>query len=264
LDPHGPDLRQGVPLACDQRSGTWAQDALRQSRGPTPFPWTVDLVARQRHGSKSALFEEAIRANLEPQQVFGAEESLARGLHDLNRSVGAMARDLAIIAESLALYVRYFLTMTPPLRESEQQAAHLLGRERFQVFLAQVGRRLASDRRLASEVLRTIAVDNPDLLATAADDAPLRTAASQDAKTDGDAEQPSSPAPRARHLNSTRAMPRFAPKPGSLVLFPRVVCSRDAHGYLGMDCNRFNSEVMAFRWSAVKRLRSPGQQCDHG
>ena len=74
----------------------------------------------------------------------------------------------------LALFVRYFLTITPPLPQSEQEPARLLGRERFQVFVAQVGRRLATDHRLVSEVLETIASNNPDLFATATDDAPLR------------------------------------------------------------------------------------------
>jgi hypothetical protein len=165
-----------------------------------PLARKFDLVARQRHGSKSALFEEAMRANLEPQQVVGPEESLARGLHDLNTTIGTMARDLAIVAESLALYVRYFLTMTPPLPESERQAAHLLGRKRFQVFVAQVGRRIASDHRLASEVLKTIAVNSPDLFAKASDDAALETAGatSTGAKANRQAQDPSSPGPEGK------------------------------------------------------------------
>jgi len=38
------------------------------------------------------------------------------------------------------------------------------------VFVAQIGRRLASDRRLVSDVLESIAVHKPDLFATAIDD----------------------------------------------------------------------------------------------
>ena len=89
--------------------------------------------------------------------------------------VGTVNRDVAIVTETLALFVRYFLTITPPLPQSEQEPARLLGRERFQVFVAQVGRRLATDHRLVSELLETIASNNPDLFATASDDAPLRT-----------------------------------------------------------------------------------------
>jgi hypothetical protein len=162
----------------------------------TPLARKFDLVAQQRHGSKSAMFEDAIRSSLEPQPVDGPEESLARGLGDLKKTVGTMARDLAVVAESLALYVRYFLTMTPPLPQSERQAAQMLGRERFQVFVAQVGRRLAGDHRLVSEVLETIAADNPDLFARATDDAVLKRAAATPASAgaEGDVEHPTSPA----------------------------------------------------------------------
>src|SRR5262245_24257254 len=74
-----------------------------------------------------------------------AEESLARSLDDLKKTIGAMARDLAIVAETLALYVRYFLTMTPPLPQSEHQAAQLLGKQRFHVFVAQVAELSSED-----------------------------------------------------------------------------------------------------------------------
>jgi hypothetical protein len=139
-----------------------------------PLANKFELIARRRHGSKSALLEEALRVSLEPQQVPGVEEVLVRRLDELHKIVGTVNRDVAIATETLALFVRYFLTITPPLPLSEQEPARLLGRERFQVFVAQVGRRLATDHRLVSEVLETIASNNPDLFATATDDTPLR------------------------------------------------------------------------------------------
>ena len=122
-----------------------------------PLARKFELVARQRHGSRSALFEEALRANLEPQQVPGVEEALARRLNELHKVVGAIGRDVALVTETIALFVRYFLTITPPLPQSEQEPARLLGKERYEVFVAQVGKRLASSHRLVSEVLETIA-----------------------------------------------------------------------------------------------------------
>src|SRR5262245_54979286 len=139
-----------------------------------PLARKFDLVARQRLGAKSALVEEALRASLEPQQHQGIEDGLARRLDVLNRAVATVARDVAIATETLALFVRYFLTITPPLPQSEQEPARLLGKERFQVLLAQVGRRLAQDHRLVSEMLETIAANEPDLFATASEDTPLR------------------------------------------------------------------------------------------
>jgi hypothetical protein len=140
-----------------------------------PLARQFDLIARQRHGGKSALVEEALRANLEPERHPGVEEVLARRLDDLSKSVASIRRDVAIATETLALFVRYYLTITPPLPQSEQEPARLLGRERFQVFVAQIGRRLAGDQRLVSEVLETIAANEPDLFATAGDDAPLKS-----------------------------------------------------------------------------------------
>lgn len=139
-----------------------------------PLARKFDLVASQRNGAKSALVEEALRASLEPRQHEGVEDALARRLNEVSKALGTVKRDVAIVTETLALFVRYFLTITPPLPESEQEPARLLGKERFHVFVAQVGRRLASDHRLVSEVLESIAENEPDLFATASDDAPLK------------------------------------------------------------------------------------------
>jgi len=139
-----------------------------------PLARKLDLVAQRRAGAKSALVEEALRASLEPQQHPGVDEGLVRRLNELNKSVASIKRDVAIATETLALFVRYFLTITPPLPQSEQEPARLLGKERFQVFVAQIGRQLAGDHRLVSEVLESIAQNDPDLFATASDDAPLK------------------------------------------------------------------------------------------
>ena len=54
-------------------------------------------------------------------------------------------RNQKILMESLALFVRYQLTITAPLPEADR-AGQALGRERFQRCVDQVGRQLASGR----------------------------------------------------------------------------------------------------------------------
>ena len=137
----------------------------------------LNLVANYRKGAKSALVEEALGRYLNPERNRLLDDAVLRRLDGLTRSVGVVARDVAIATETLSLFVRYFLTITPPLPQAEQDAARALGRQRFEVFVAQVGRRLGSDHRLVSEVLESIAAHNPDLFATATDDAPLKPAA---------------------------------------------------------------------------------------
>jgi hypothetical protein len=153
-----------------------------------PLARKFDQIAKLRNGAKSALVEEALRANLEPQQHPGVEEGLARRLNDLNKAVAAVGREVAVAAETLGLFVRYFLTITPPLPQSEQEPARLLGKERYEVLVAQIGKRLAGNHRLVSEVLETIAANQPDLFATApnARASPAVNGARTDARPEGD------------------------------------------------------------------------------
>jgi hypothetical protein len=132
---------------------------------PVPLARRLDQVARDRHGAKSALVEEALRVSLEPQQHAGLDEGLARRLDHISRQLAAVARDQTVTTETLGLFVRYFLTVTPPLPEDQQESARLTGRKRYEVLLAEIGKRVAEDRRLAAEVLQTIPVDQQDLFA---------------------------------------------------------------------------------------------------
>jgi hypothetical protein len=134
-----------------------------------------ERVARLRKGAKSALVEEALGRRLNPEKYPLIDEALLRRLGEQASSLATLKREAAINTEMISLFVRYFLTITPPLADSEQQPARVLGRQRFEVFVAQIGRRLASDRRLVSDVLESIAAHKPDLFAMAADDAPLKS-----------------------------------------------------------------------------------------
>ena len=139
-----------------------------------PLARKLDDTARETNGAKSALVEEALRLSLSPQQVPGIDDVLARRLDELGTLIKTIERDVAVATETLSLFVRYFLTITPPLPTDDQESARLLGKERFQVFVAQVGRQLAGSQRLVSEVLETVIAQHPDLLASASIDAPLK------------------------------------------------------------------------------------------
>ncbi len=130
----------------------------------------LDAAARKPGVTKSAILDEALSLYLGPKRDQSLDAALMRRLDRLTRRQGVIERDVAIATETIALFVRYFLTITPPLPQAEQEAAKMLGRERFQVFVAQVGRRLGSDRRLVSEVLESIVSENPELFAAAGND----------------------------------------------------------------------------------------------
>lgn len=137
-----------------------------------PLANRFDEVARIRNGAKSALVEEALRDSLAPKPPPG--DAVIAELADVAKTTKKIERDMALTTEALSLFVRYFLTVTPALPKSEQEPAHILGHERFEVFVAEVGRRLGTDQRLISEVLETIAIQNPDLFATAGVATPVK------------------------------------------------------------------------------------------
>ena len=126
----------------------------------------LETLAAGRHCGKSALVEEALKFVFEPQAMPGVEDAMARRLDLLNKTAARIERDMTIAAETVALFVRYFLTITPPLPESEQEPARLLGRKRFDVFVDEIARRMGGDRRLATEVLARLNTNEPDQFTT--------------------------------------------------------------------------------------------------
>jgi hypothetical protein len=59
--------------------------------------------------------------------------------------------------EALALFVRFWLTVTPPLPDTAQAAAQSKGRERYEGFVEALGRRLAKGQTLAGEISQDLA-----------------------------------------------------------------------------------------------------------
>ena len=54
--------------------------------------------------------------------------------------LSSLERDLVQANESLALFVQYWLTATPPLPDIDRNTAHALGQKRFDRFMDQVAR----------------------------------------------------------------------------------------------------------------------------
>lgn len=123
------------------------------------------LASRRPGTNKSAIVDAALDRFLNPERDPTGDAALVRRLDRMSRQLDRGDRDLSIMAETLALYVRYYLTITPPLPSVDQDAARALGRERFEMFVAQVGKRVASGGRLVADVMERVSTSNPDLFA---------------------------------------------------------------------------------------------------
>lgn len=105
---------------------------------------TLDELARRPGVSKASIVDAALQAFFAPEADGRRDEVILRRLDRLNGRLDRLERDLNVNAETLALFIRYYMTMTPPLPEQERDTAQALGKERFEYFIEQVTRRLAS------------------------------------------------------------------------------------------------------------------------
>lgn len=109
-------------------------------------------LAGRKNQSRSLIAEAAIASFLTPDDSDRREAALVRRLDLLTRQGERLERDLVIATEAVALFIRFWLTVTPPLPEGAQVAAQAKGRERFELFLESLGRRLAKGHSLLREV----------------------------------------------------------------------------------------------------------------
>lgn len=116
----------------------------------------LDELAVRRKLSKSAIVDAAVSSFLSPDGADRREAALTRRLDRLTRQVERLERDQTITLEALGLFVRAWLTATPPLADSAQAAAQAKGRERYESFVETLGRRIQQGRSLAKEVLEDI------------------------------------------------------------------------------------------------------------
>lgn len=110
--------------------------------------------------TKSAIMEEALRAYLDPQRTAARDDILLQRLDRIETRQNAMERDLALCLETLGLFVLYWLTRTDPIPEAERDTAQLLGQRRFEFFIDQVAKRVASDEPLSKRALSASAADD--------------------------------------------------------------------------------------------------------
>ncbi len=116
----------------------------------------LDELATMKGLSKSSIIAAALASFLSPDSGDQREAAIAKRLDRLSRQLDKLERDQNILIETLALYVRYFLTVSTPVPEAHQEAARAQGRARFEQFIEQLGRHLLRGRSLVKDVVEEI------------------------------------------------------------------------------------------------------------
>jgi len=115
----------------------------------------ADYAARRDH-SRSLVAEAAIASFLSPDAAERQEAATTKRLDQIDRRMTRVERDIGIAVESLAVFIRFWLTSNPPLPEPAQAAAKAQAGKRYDAFVAALGRRLAQGPKLGQEISEDI------------------------------------------------------------------------------------------------------------
>ncbi len=130
----------------------------------------VEALALRRNVSKSAVIEAAVASFMSGDTTERLEAAMSRRLDKLGRQIDMLDEDVAVLGETLSLFIQFWLTITPPLPENSKQSARIKGNERFEGFIQTLGRRLATGDRFLKELSRDMeATDRSPLVSENSD-----------------------------------------------------------------------------------------------
>lgn len=126
----------------------------------------LDQLAAHKGVSKSAVIAAALASFLSPDAADQREAAMGKRLDRLSRQFDRLERDQSILIETVALYIRYFLTVSLPVPDGQQDAARAQGRARYVQFIEQLARHIQRGRSLVREVHEEVTPDDPISQAT--------------------------------------------------------------------------------------------------
>lgn len=110
--------------------------------------------------SKSAVVGLALQWYLSPEGGDEREAAIAKRLDRINRQFEKLDRDQNILIETVALFVRYFLTISPTVPSAQQDAARAEGSQRYQRFISHLAGHIQKDNSLVREIFEEILPPN--------------------------------------------------------------------------------------------------------
>ena len=123
----------------------------------------LGLACKRKGANRSKIVDRALDKFLIGEGSQGNDQTLQRRLDVMSKQQERTERNIAVLLETIGLFIRYYLTVTPPLPKSEQDPARSMGNQRFEFFVSQIGKRLATGQSTIRDVLERISTNDPDL-----------------------------------------------------------------------------------------------------
>lgn len=115
----------------------------------------LKALAARPNETESGVVNKALGAFFAGEHEVRRDAAIIRRLDRMTRQMEVLKKNQIIAAEAFALFVRYFLTVIPPVPDADKEAAQAQGAARFEKYLTS---------------LQTILADGESVLFTAMDD----------------------------------------------------------------------------------------------
>jgi predicted transcriptional regulator len=121
---------------------------------------TLAAYADRRERSRSLIAEAAIASFLSPDADEAREAAITKRIDHIDRRMNRLERDTSIGVEMTAMFVRFWLSNAPPPPESERALLRKQGGDRYDAFMASLGRRLAKGPKVRQEIAEDVEAAN--------------------------------------------------------------------------------------------------------
>lgn len=112
--------------------------------------------ARSKRVSQAAVVEAALSSFLSPDGADRLEAAISRRLDRVGRQLDRLEWNVGLSNETMALFIRFWLTANPPLPDEARAASQAMGKERWERFVEALSRRMESGPRLLDEIARDV------------------------------------------------------------------------------------------------------------
>lgn len=126
----------------------------------------VRALAARPNETESKVVDRALTAFFTEAKDDARDALLLKRLDRLTRQFDRLEQKDLVLGETLALFIRYFLTVTPPIPAGEVNAARAQGAERFEAFLDQLGRDLEAGSRILQRAVDEALAEPGDFFTT--------------------------------------------------------------------------------------------------
>jgi hypothetical protein len=138
------------------------------TRIPPELHFKLAAAGKRAGMSQAKVVEAALEGFFSFERDDQRDAAIYRRLDRMARQFSRLERNDLILVETITLFVRFMLTVTPAVPEGDHAVARVTGTKRFDEFVGRLARQIAGGRRVLEEALGEL-VPEPGDFASLAD-----------------------------------------------------------------------------------------------